>query len=72
MRSRDETPVTEAEQITDSTDVADIVDWDATSQPGSSERSGGVDRTIGLAVAGIILAAVLVGGLVVFVISRAG
>ena len=71
MSARNDPPVNEV-GAHDSPETGDMAAWDTMSQAGSSERPGGRDHGIGLAVAGITLAALLVGGLVAFVIARAG
>ena len=56
-------------QLDETAQAADIVQWDATSHSDRSLGTGRRDRSIGLAVAGITIAALLVGGLVAYVIS---
>jgi len=71
MSAANETHVDQTEHATTS-DMTDLVEWDTASSAEHTEPEGGRDRSVGLAVAGITLAALLVGGLVAFVIALSG
>ncbi|GAB3051961.1 hypothetical protein GCM10027053_09590 [Intrasporangium mesophilum] len=71
MSAANETHVDQTEHTTDP-EMADIVQWDTASPADRTTPGGRRDRSVGLAVAGITLAALLVGGLVAFVISLSG
>jgi hypothetical protein len=70
MSAANETHIDQTEHAT-APEMADIVQWD-TASSADPTTPGGRDRSVGLAVAGITLAALLVGGLVAFVISLSG
>ncbi len=69
MSAANETHVDQTEPAT-TPDMADIVEWEPESSADPLTPGGG--RSVVLAVAGIALAALLVGGLVAFVISLSG
>jgi hypothetical protein len=71
MSAANETHLDQTEHTT-TPDMADIVQWESESSADATTSERGRDRSVALAVAGITLAALLVGGLVAFVISLSG
>ena len=77
MSARNETHVDRTEHVEEPEhepvpEMADIVQWGSSSAADPAEPAQGGDHSVSLAVAGIILAALLVGGLVALVISLSG
>ena len=70
MSAAHETHLDQTEHAT-TPDLDKIVQWESASSDQTAPERGR-DRSVALAVAGITLAALLVGGLVAFVISLSG